>query len=74
MSSNEYGCKVLAESCVELKNGDKYYVDDKIEDLEKQMAQPDKGSIHVEVTMIISKGGKRSIKRSEIKEFYSNGQ
>lgn len=67
---NEFGCKVCAESCIVLKNGDKYYVDNSVDNIKEQM-QSSEDTINVELSKIVSKGKKISIQRWEIEEFHS---
>ena len=71
MSSNEFGCKLMAESCIILKSGDKCYVDNTIDDIKEQM-ESNKTIIDVELSMIVNKGRRRTIEKEKIEDFRSN--
>lgn len=71
MSGNKIGWEICSESCIVLENGDKWFVDNPVHNIEEQM-KSDKDSINVELTSPLHKGKKRSIEKKRIKRFFSN--
>ena len=70
-SNNELGCKIWASSCIVLNNGTKFYVDNTEENIRKNM-DLEREVIEVELTKIISEKILRiSIKKEQIKKYYS---
>ena len=67
----EIGHGILADTCIVLKNGTRYYVDNSTDNIKEQM-DSERELIEIEVTKLISnKISRISIKKEQIEEYYS---